>query len=391
MSTWLEDRLQDAFAAAAEQVGPETLRPVADPVRAKPVRPTRRFAPAIPLAAALVVVLIGAFAAVVAGTRGTAPAGPVTQALSGPSSLLVAGGDGVTVLDARTGKVRSRIGLPPAPEGSVREPGGYLLAGAGDGETFYIAQSVKSRSTQVSTTRFHRARIDARGRLTGLTRDVIPQVTGTTASSLAVTGDGTRLAYSLDGKVCGRGETVRFCPGARLTVVDLPTGTTRAWTTNTAGQIESLSWAADRRTLGLVVKAGARVLDTAAPGTTLAKSRVVAPGTEATTATISPDGIGILIGHTRSPDGGSQRYTIDEYSIADGRRIRTLVSRDHDGDVMARWNLMRYDATGRHLLFAGNFHPLSRLDDGRVTPLIPQASPDPKLLGSAPPEVQAAW
>ncbi|MEV0595418.1 hypothetical protein [Nonomuraea cavernae] len=385
----LEDQLRDAFTAAAEQVGPETLRPAEEAVRAKPGFLTRRFALAVPLAAALVVVVIGTVTAMVIGA--TTPAGPAAYSLTGPPFLLVADGDGVTVREARTGKVASRVGLPPVPEGSFREPGGYLLAGAGDGETFYIAQSVTSRGTQVSSTRFYRARVDERGRPAELVRDVIPQVIGTTASSLSVTGDGTRLAYSLDGKVCGQGTTVRFCPGAQLTVVDLPTGTTRTWTTNAAAQIESLSWAADRRLLGLVVRSEARVLDTTAPGATLAISRVVAPGEEATTSAISPDGRSMLIGHTQLSDGRQpHRYIIDEYSVTDGRKIRTLLSRGSDGDVMARWDLIRYDGTGRHLLVAGNFDPLSRLDDGRVTSLIHHGSPDPKLLGS-PPEIRAAW
>ncbi|MGI5271470.1 hypothetical protein ACQEUU_20110 [Nonomuraea sp. CA-218870] len=388
MTSWLEDRLRDALTADAEQIRPETLRPAGQPARTKTIVSTRRFVPAVPLAAALVVVVIGTVAAVVAGTGGTTPSRPATQTLGGPRFLLVAGNDGVTVHDARTGKVTSRLGLPPTPEGSFREPGGYLLAGAGDGETFYIAQSVMSRETQVSSTRFYRARVDGQGEPAELVHDVIHKVTGTTASSLAVTDDGTRLAYSLDGKVCGQGKTLRFCPGAQLTVVDLPTGATRTWTTN-AGQIQSLSWAADRRTLGLLVKSEARVLDTTASGTTLATSRVIAPGQEVTASAISPDGRSMLIGHTRSADGRRpHRYTIDEYSIPDGHRLRTLVSRNHDGKSIARWNLVRYDGTGHHLLLAGNVDALSRVDDGRVTPLIRPGSPD--ALGHRS-EIQAAW
>lgn len=384
MTSWLEDQLKDALTADAERIRPETLRPAARAL------PARRLALAVPLAAALVVVVIGAVAAMVAGTRG-APTAPATHALTGPRFLLMASADGVTVHDARTGKVTSRLGLPPTPEGSFREPGGYLLAGAGDGETFYIAQSVQSRETQVSSTRFHRARVDGQGRPAELVHDVIPKVLGTTASSLAVTGDGTRLSYSLDGKVCGKGKTLRFCAGAQLTVVDLPTGTTRTWTTNVAGQIESLSWAADRRTLGLVVGSEARVLDTAASGTTLAASRVVAPGQEVTASTINPDGRSMLIGHSRLSDGRRpHRYTVDEYSVTDGRKIRTLLSRDHEGESIARWNLIRYDGTGRHLLLAGNFHPLSRVDEGHVTSLVHPGSPDPELLGSRP-VIEAAW
>ncbi|WP_219516941.1 hypothetical protein [Nonomuraea ceibae] len=388
MTSWLEDRLRDALTADAEQIRPESLRPAEQVTRSKVIVRTRRFGLAIPLAAALVVVVIGAVAAVVASTGGTTSAGPATRTLGGPRFLLLAGNDGVTVHDARTGKATGRLGLPPAPEGGFREPGGYLLAGAGDGATFYIAQSVRSRETQASSTRFHRARVDGNGEPAEVVTDVIPKVTGTTASSLAVTGDGTRLAYSLDGKVCGQGKTLRFCPGAQLTVVDLPQGKTRTWTTG-AGQIQSLSWAADRRTLGLVVKSEARVLDTTASGATLAASQVIAPGNDATASAISPDGRSMLIGHVRLSDGPRpHRYTLDEHSVPDGRKIRTLLDRGHDGDVGARWNLIRYDGTGKHLLLAGNAEPLSRVDDGRITPLIRPASPG--ALGFLP-EIHAAW
>ncbi|GGP09662.1 hypothetical protein LDL08_25125 [Nonomuraea glycinis] len=392
MTSWLEDQLRDALTADAEQVRPENLRPAEQAARTKTIVPRRRFALAVPLAAALVVVLIGTVAAMVAGTGGTTPTGPATQTLGGPRFLLIAGNDGVTVHDARTGKVASRLGLPPTPEGSFREPGGYLLAGAGDGATFYIAQSVMSRETQVSSTRFYRARVDEQGKPAELVRDVIPKVIGTTASSLALTSDGTRLAYSLDGKVCGQGKMLRFCPGAQLTVVDLPAGTRRTWTTDAAGQIRNLSWAADRRVLGFVVKSEARVLDAAAAGTTLAISRVVARGQEAKASAISPDGRSMLIGRTHLSDGRQpHRYTIDEYSVTDGRKIRTLLSVDRHGKTSAWWNLIRYDATGRHLLVVGNFYPLSRLDDGRVTPLLYQGPSDPQLSNSSPPAIEAAW
>ncbi|MFD2351091.1 hypothetical protein ACFSTC_19795 [Nonomuraea ferruginea] len=106
MTSWLEDQLKDALTADAERIRPETLRPAARAL------PARRLALAVPLAAALVVVVIGAVAAMVAGTRG-APTAPATHALTGPRFLLMASADGVTVHDARTGKVTSRLGLPP--------------------------------------------------------------------------------------------------------------------------------------------------------------------------------------------------------------------------------------------------------------------------------------
>jgi hypothetical protein len=168
MSPRIEDRLCDAFAVGAELVRAETLRPIEESMRAKVIAPRRGFVLAIPLAAALVVAVISAVVVTVAGIRAPAPAGPAAKTLSGPRFLLAAHNDGVTVRDAQTGRITGRVGLPRAPEGGLREPGGYLLAGTGEGTTFYVAQSVTSRQTQVSTTWFHQVRVDERGRVAEL-------------------------------------------------------------------------------------------------------------------------------------------------------------------------------------------------------------------------------
>ncbi|GAA3414124.1 hypothetical protein [Streptosporangium vulgare] len=389
MSPRIEDRLRDAFAAGAELVRAETLRSDEDAVRVEAAPRRRGLVLAVPLVAALLVAAVSV--AVPAGIRGPAPAEPAVKVSSGPRFLLVAADDGVTVRDAYTGKVTDRVEVPRTPEGSFREPGGYLLAGTGEGREFYVARSVMSRRTDVSTTRFHRVRIDGMGRVADLARDVIPAVIGTAASSLAVTGDGTRLAYSLDGRVCGKDETLRFCPGARLTVVDLPAGTKRAWTTKAAGQIEHLSWAADRRTLGFVVRSEAKVLDTAAAGTTLAAARVVVGGQEVTTAAISPDGRVMLVGRSQPPMGRVAHYRIDEYPVTGGGRISGLVTASSGDGQAARWNLIRYDVTGRHVLFMGDVFPLSRWDDWRITALAHHGPADPRLRGSPRQAMGAAW
>ncbi|GLX00692.1 hypothetical protein [Microtetraspora sp. NBRC 16547] len=399
MTQRIEQQLRDAFTTGAELVRAETLRP-ADRVLRPEARPRfRRSLVLAPMMAALAVVVISV--AAVAGLGGPTPtrigAGGHP---SGPRYLLTAGNDGLVVRDARNGKITDRVTMPAAPKGITRGvPGGYLLAGTGEGTTFYVAQSVKSHTTMVSTTWFYRLRVDDRGKVAEVTRDVIAPVIGDAVSSIAITDDGTRLAYSLDGKVCGAGKTLRFCPGARLVVVDLPGRTTRSWTTNAFGRIESLSWAADGRTLGFVVNSELRVLDTAATGDTLKSSRVVVRSVEAPVgAAISPDGRTIAVGSPFSPpDGkGPQRYSIEEYSVADGTRLRTLFSAENATRAGARWTLIRYDATGRHLLIKGNVYPLSRLDDGEVMVLVrPEAgatdSPDPDSPDASPQEMLAAW
>ncbi|KAA9373887.1 hypothetical protein F5972_33505 [Microbispora cellulosiformans] len=391
MTSRTEIRLRDAFTAGAELVGAETLRPAGQAVRPKDSRRLRGSLRVAPLLAALAVVVVSV--GVTAALRGSVPVRPAMEDSSGPRFLLAAGNDGLTVHDARSGEITDRVVMPRSPKGITREPGGYLLAGTGEGTTFYVAQSVQARQATVSTTWFYRIRINERGKVAELARDVIPPVTGTPASSLAVTDDGTRLAYSVDGTVCGKDETLRFCPGARLTVVDLPAGTTRTWTTNAAGNLWSLSWAADRRTLGFVVMSQARVLDTTAAGETLGAGRTVVQGMDVPAgAAISPDGHRMLVGRRYVSDGRRpHRYTIEEYSVADGRKIRTLFSAEHPGESIPWWNLIRYDATGRHLLIMGNLYPLSRLDDGHVTVLVRPEPLDSGFPDALPQEMSAAW
>ncbi|MEU8244625.1 hypothetical protein [Nonomuraea sp. NPDC048916] len=388
MTERIEQQLRDAFAAGAELVRVEALRPADGALRPEARARPRKFLVLVPVVAALAVVVVSF--AVVAGFGAPPPARTgEAGSTSAPRYLLVAGKDGLAIHDARDGKITERVAMPSTPKGITRGvPGGYLLAGTGRGTTFYVAESVKSYTTMVSTTWFYRLRVDDRGQVAEVARDVIAPVIGDAVSSIAVTNDGTRLAYSLDGKVCGKDRTLRFCPGARLVVVDLPSRTTRSWTTNAFGNIWDLSWAADGRTLGFGVHSEVRVLDTAAAGETLKNSHtVVRDMLTPTGMAISPDGRMILIGDASSPSGErSGRYSIEEYSVTDGRRIRTVFGADHSGSTAAQWTLIRYDATGRHLLIKGNVHPLSRLDGGRTTVLIHADSPNASQQ-----EMLAAW
>ncbi|WP_433351737.1 WD40 repeat domain-containing protein [Microtetraspora malaysiensis] len=393
MTQRIEQQLRDAFAAGAELVRAETLRP-SDQVPQPEARPRlRRPLVLAPLMAALAVVVVsltivaglGDPPTVRPGSGGTPPA---------PRFLLTAGDDGLSIHDGGTRKITERVAMPPTPKGNrLFNPGGYVLAGTGEGTTFYVAQSVTEPKTGVSATRFYRLRVDDRGKTAEMAPDVIPPVTGAGAVvSLAVTQDGARLAYGFQ---CAG--MVR-CSGARLAIVDLTAGTTRSWSAD-AESIKSLSWAADARTLAFVADSEVRVLDTAAAGDTLAGSRVVVRGVESPVgAAINPDGRTIAVGGPFSqPDGEApQRFSIEEYSVADGTRTRTLFTAENAARTVAKWTLIRYDATGRHLLIWGNVYPLSRLEDGQATVLVrPETggehSPDPDSPDASLQEMFAAW
>ncbi|GAA0917446.1 hypothetical protein [Nonomuraea longicatena] len=356
----IEQRLQDAFTAGAELVRPETLRP-ADAVP----RPRRRRILAPAMAALVVVALIGLG---IEDGPDTPP--PVSTAAGGPRFLLTAGSDGLAVRDARTGKITDRVVLPPAlPPEEIPEavPSGYLLTGTGYGTTFFVGQSMMSRTTPKNITWFHRLRVDDHGKVAELTKDVFFAAFGDRVTSIAVSSDGTRLAYSQDHKLCGT--DMDSCPGARIVVTELSGRYTRTWTSKGFGNIWSLSWAADHRTLAFAVKSEIRAFDTAAFEATLRTSRVVVRDVATPTGVaISPDARTILVG--RASSSSDRRSSIEEHAVANGRRIRTVYSTN----TAARWTLVRYDVSGRHLLIKDTVHPLTRLDGNRTTTLSPADS-----------------
>jgi hypothetical protein len=124
--------------------------------------------------------------------------------------------------------------------------GGYLTATAGD-RAFYIAE-YPCKGTAVPHTTFYRITITGSGRISGIApagRPIRGMIT-----TLAVSPDGSRMAYNALTRVCaGPG---RSFPGAgSVSVEDLSTGTVRTWQDTTGGlnMVSRLSWASDGRTL----------------------------------------------------------------------------------------------------------------------------------------------
>ncbi|GAA3122851.1 hypothetical protein [Streptosporangium carneum] len=325
---------------------------------------------------------------------------------SGPGFVLVGDNHGVTLRNAQKGEIVDRVELPPVSQGSARGTVDHLLAGNGDGRVFYVAQRVTFGQREASVTSFHLVELYGERNRTHTTSGEIPTVTGAAVSSLALSGDGSHLAYSLngsppaygfDGEACDRNETQGFCPVARLVVVDLSTKSTRSWAVDGAERIDNLSWTADHRTLGFTVKSEVRVLDTTAEGDTPVVGRTVARKEGVIAATISPDGRRMLVGRTRESGGDNPHaLIIDEYSVADGVRTRTLItSMKIYGEPVPHWSLLRVDSTGDHLLFMSNRYPLSRLDndlrENEVTPLLSPNASDPGFLNFVSPPMSATW
>ncbi|WP_440106925.1 hypothetical protein [Streptosporangium sp. H16] len=91
------------------------------------------------------------------------------------------------------------------------------------------------------------------------------------------------------------------------------------------------------------------------------------------------------------PMGRVSHYRIDEYPVTGGGKISGLVAASRGDRVAARWSLIRYDVTGRHVLFMGDVFPLSRWDDWRITTLVHHGPADPCLRGSPRQALGAAW
>jgi len=123
--------------------------------------------------------------------------------------------------------------------------GGYLTAAAGD-RAFFIAE-YPCTGTAVPRTTFYRITITGSGRISGIApaaRSIRGMVT-----SLAVSSDGSQMAYNALTRVCaGPGSGL---PGeGSVSVVNMSTGAVRTWQ-DTTGQnmVSRLSWASDGRTL----------------------------------------------------------------------------------------------------------------------------------------------
>ena len=358
----LEDRLREAYRAAAETVRPEIVlqhtaghvpgadRRVRRPgPRAGRSRPRSRLL--IPLAAAAGVALVATTVAValprVAPGLGSGPGPAAPTVLTTPGFFVVMNWSQTPtlfVVDAATGKQGARITLPfPASE--------LTGVATGDGQTFVVA-AVGPGSCSTSLYRFSLAADGTPSALTEFTTIAGP-LDG--PWSMAVSANGEIVAQTL---ACQGGQPQQPSPRdpqaeGYLSLLNTATGQTKQWnfedylgnfTTNTG----NVSISAD----GSVVGFGNRVLDTsAAPGPLDTSSRVVVQPGEFGPSVIS-DGLNV------APDGKSAYFST--FQVA------------HDKPVGVNWQLRVLDlATGQTRLVrsfpgtgggpaAGTFDPTGR-------------------------------
>ena len=247
-----------------------------------------------PLAAAAAVIAV--LAALLAITRSAPsrrpsprPASPLASVppyyvtLTGPAARQagIPGRQRAVIRATATGRVVATV-TAPRPYTTVTA----VAAAAGVGRYVLAAERLVTRRHDGGTfvvpaiaARFYLLHVDRAGRVSKLAPLPIPRLpAGTDTSGIALSPDGRKLAIAVrDG---GPGN------GPEIIVDTLATGAQQVWTWPGAGPITNnaggwgqvLSWAADGRTLAFQQWAGnsieVRLLDTAAPGRSLAASRL---------------------------------------------------------------------------------------------------------------------
>ncbi|WP_433347014.1 WD40 repeat domain-containing protein [Microtetraspora malaysiensis] len=250
------------------------------------------------------------------------------------------------VHSAETGAFIADIPLPPGIASSW-----HLVAAARDNRTFAIAGWTESTNPSI---RFFLVHLDENGRpeqpvaVTPTDPDDL-----TLVYDLALSADGTRLAYS----------TPLIGGGAKISVLDVATGRRRDWQTMTDPMVSGLSWAPDGRSLACVLGGRAiALLDLARLGT----------DPDGATSRIIKSAAGALpiesVAHTS--DGSALIY-------ASGHTVERIPLAGGPVQVLARPELppgaslsLRFsvDGTGEHLLYVHQWRAYrAGLADGAVT------------------------
>ena len=379
----VEDRLRDAYRAAAETVRPETV--LTDGVRGLadddplPVRRRRRL-PAggrrlVPLAAAAAVAAVAIATSVLVPRSGPGRSGPPrdTAAGRGTPAFFVALNwfthPSMVVVNATTGARGATIRLPFR----ATELTGVAT---GDGRTF-----VAAARTAACRTSLYRFSVSAQGRPTALSP--IASVPGIIGSpwDMAMARDGRTIAYAA--LACGQaaGPRAQNPPlKGYLTVVNTATGQTRRWVyTGRAAQAfhgtGDVSLSAD----GRVVAFTDWVLRTdAAPGNLMRRGRVVARNGEFGPSVIlgglevAPDGKTVYFGtfRVRQDKPTWRGWQLRALDLATGQTSLVRSVPGTQGTPAA----VSADPTGRFLMIeyaTRHGTRLARLDlaTGRLTPV----------------------
>jgi hypothetical protein len=299
----LEDRVRRALRETAEEISPLDVPPLRlpDADGRGPLARGRRWPGRraggwpgwlTPLAAAAAVAAVLAATLALTGTlSGHRPAhhGQSAKLLRGvPRYYIVLGGtpnggwpDQAVVRATATSQRVDTLAVPPPYDAFI-----MVAAAAGVGRYVLAAQQTEVQqeggakiSEPAGPIRFYQVWISKSGQVSPMRPLRVPEVpAGPSLSGLALTPDGRKLAVALETPKPGRNPEIE--------VDTLATGAQRVWTWPGGQPIEeslggtgaAVSWAADDRTLAfqrlVSGQMQVRLLDTAAPGSSLAASRV---------------------------------------------------------------------------------------------------------------------
>jgi hypothetical protein len=373
----LEDRIRAAVTQTAEEIAPGSIPPLslggrrAAGRRAGPVRSRQGWRQVvIPLAAAASIVLV-----ITASLALTGPTHAGGHLLRGAVTLGVAPAyAGGTVppyyvalepgpLSGASTRAVVRATATGAELAVVTPPGPYrvftAVSAAADDRTFVLAAQRSSAyygppSDKPGLQKYFVLRLDPADHTARLTALPIPGEPGSQVVDEALAPNGSKLAIALG---AGRHEQ-------EIKVISVRTGSVRTWrgsrSPGSIGEVvqsaNPLSWTADGRTLAFEVVTGGssrgpeheiRLLDTAAPGSSLWSSRLaVRFSSDAADAMITPDGSKIVV-----PIVTQTTRQFAEYSVATGKRVAVLGIRPYRHANYGGWPLLFWaDSAGGTLI-----------------------------------------
>jgi hypothetical protein len=373
----MEERVRDAFGAAAETATAEDLPgPPAPAGRSWPTRGLRAWAPRVRMHALVPIAAAACVTAIVVTATLVVPkllAGPPAGALAGPPRFFAGVAEHPpghfppsTVLNiyrSATGRVVATARLP--------KPDHVFAAVArlGSGRTYVAAAMTSFRGCRSQLYRFS---IDSRGRPSELTPLGVPQVTGS-VMELVGSADGKVLAYTASGRCAPRGHQVAG-------VIHLATRQVTTWPylmgRTTFG---SVSLTADGSVLGFAGGTDgpygpedAWVLPTSSPSGPLTSHarKVLHVRTGVFRVVLSNTGSQAYVETLSAPRGGA--VVLSLYSTTTGQRIRLLGPLDPGHKALGELSIS-VDAAGRHLLVYGynDFHRMAvmNLSTGHLAPI----------------------
>ncbi len=333
----LEQRLRDAYRAAADTVPAGSLPELGRTAGQRGSRPAGRNRLVVPLAAAAAVLAIAVAAVIVVPQflSGAAPppAGhrhPTAAATAYPPYLIASTGTDLQVISAVTGAVTARLAAPVT-------NGQFTEVATGNGHVFVTAVTTVTKpcvSVRVSPAtrartrstrklkpadcrqtvprpnpcafRLYQFRVTAGGRPAGL-MPISGELSGILEPGFAVSGDGQDVAYSATA-CSGREPT----GPTYVAVRQLGTGQTRRWTIPQDEDLNTLSVAADGRTVAYNIALTklypslAGILATrAAPGSLAARSHLAVTGRQFGRSTDIAEAV-------LAPDGGTLYFTTND-------------------------------------------------------------------------------